>query len=113
MARSIFRSRTILLLPLVLLVVVLVEEIVWAEIREHIGSVYLRVAARMALNGAVFAFAARRVEPWLRATLQSARTHSRRHIGWKGPLAFYLVAYGALYAAFYVLETKGPKALLP
>ena len=113
MARSIFRSRTILLLPLVLLVVVLVEEIVWAEIREHIGSVYLRVAARMALNGAVFAFAARRVEPWLRATLQSARTHSRRHIGWKGPLAFYVVAYGALYAAFYVLETKGPNALLP
>lgn len=108
-----FLSRSILLLPLVLLVVVLLEEVTWQAMRERIDSVYLRVAARLVVNGAAFAFAARRIEPWLRDSLRTVRTGSRKRMGLAGPIVFYVVAYGLVYAAFYVLETKGPRALLP
>jgi hypothetical protein len=106
-------SRSVLLLPLVLLVVVLLEELCWQALRDRIDSVPLRVAARLVLNGAAFAFAARRIEPWLRDSFKTVRTGSRRRMGTAGPVVFYVIAYGLVYAAFYVLETKGPRALLP
>jgi hypothetical protein len=113
MATRLPSSRTLLLLPLVLLVVVLLEELSWQALRDHVRSVPLRVALRMTLNGAAFAIAARRIEPWLRTGFRTVRTGSRRQMGSFGPLVFYVLAYGLLYGAFYVLETEGPRALLP
>lgn len=106
-------NRPVLLLPLVLSVVALVEDLAWTAMRPHIHGVHLRVLVRLVLVGAAFAIAARRVEPLLRDGLRAMRTGSRKRMGSFGPWAFYVVAYGVVYLAYYVVETRGPRALLP
>jgi hypothetical protein len=107
MAKNLARSHA-LILPLVLLVMVLLEEIATVEARARIASLPLRVAVLMALYGAGFAFAAGTVAPWLKKALVSARREARPVLG---PWGFYLVAYGALYAAFYAWERWGATVL--
>jgi hypothetical protein len=60
-----------------------------------------------------FTVAAEYVEPWLRRLFASLRTQSKRRVGALGPGAFYVLSYGLLFAAYYVLETRGPRAFLP
>ena len=116
MARSASRprgTRSRWILPLVLLTVALLEELGWSALRRHIPSVPMRVAVRLVLVGVAFTVAAEVIEPWLRALYASLHTHSRRNGGSFGPWLFYALAYGLLYVAYYVLETRGPRALLP
>jgi hypothetical protein len=112
MKTSFVRSRTVLVTPLVLLTVALIQDIVTYQFRLHVRSVALRVAITMVLNGAAFAAAAEWVSPWIKRILSHARTTSRRGIGELGPWLFYAVAYGALYFAFWIVEVRGPGALL-
>jgi hypothetical protein len=44
--------------------------------------------------------------------LTRARATSRRGIGAVGPWLFYAVAYVALFFAFWIVEVRGPGALL-
>lgn len=105
-----FSSRTAPIFPLVLLTVGLLEEVVWYLLRREIPSVWLRVVLRIVLVGSLFSFAAEVVEPRLRKAFTSARALSRRALTvWH----FYLVAYGIVFAAYYVLETRGVRALVP
>jgi hypothetical protein len=113
MASSLLRSRTVLLLPLVLLTVALLEELATYKVRQHVRDVHVRVAIIVALNGIAFAAAASWIAPPLRRMLSSARTGSRRVGALVGVWVFYAIAYGLLYYAFLVLEQRGPGGLLP
>lgn len=113
MRRSSPRVRTALILPLVLLTVSLLEEIGWAYLRSEIRSVFLRVLVRIVLVGSAFSIAAEYVEPALRGVFTGAHAMSRRGIGARvGPWSFFAIAYGMLFVAYYVLETRGTRAFL-
>lgn len=113
MTGSPFRSRTALIVPLVLLVVTLLEDIATYKVRQHVRDVYLRAGIILALTGIGFAFAAGYVGPWLKELFATARKHSRTGGGKLGIWLFYAAAYGALYYAYLVLERRGPAGLLP
>lgn len=107
------RSRSALLMPLVLIVVVLLEELAAFYLRRHVADPRVRTGALLACYGLGFAFAADVVVPWLRRTLGRARATTRRRGGDLGLVLFYLAAYGALYVAFFLAETRGIQVLLP
>lgn len=113
MSGSPFRSRTALIVPLVLLTVGLLEELITYKARQHVREVRLRVLVILLLNGAAFAAASGWVGPWIRRLLSTARRGSREGAGTFGPWVFYAVAYGALYYAYLVIERSGPGGLLP
>lgn len=113
MSGAVFKKRTMLVLPAVLLTVSLLEDLVSHVAREHVKNVTFRVLVTLALKGAAFAVAAHYVSPWIEHGLVTTRRGSFRHAGTMGLLLFYAVAYGLLYWAYLVLETKGAGALLP
>jgi hypothetical protein len=55
----------VLVLPLVLLLEILLEEIAAYELRLRVSDPYLRTALMMVLYGAGFSFAATKLSPWL------------------------------------------------
>lgn len=108
-----FRSRTTWIMPLVLLVVVLLEEIATYKVRQRVPDLYLRVAIILALNAFAFTFAAGWLAPWLRDVLARARKGSVRTGGEVGLWVFYALAYGAVFYAFLTVERHGIAGLLP
>jgi hypothetical protein len=112
-AFSFLRKRTVLVLPAVLLTVNLLEVIAAHKARQHVRDVRARAAIVVALYGAAFAAAAEWLSPWLQRVLTHTRRGSLRHAGTVGLMLFYVLAYGALYYAYLVVETHGPAGLLP
>ncbi len=108
-----FRSRAFWIMPLVLLLVVLLEEVVTYKVRQRVPDLHLRVAIIMALNAFAFVAAAGWIAPWLRGLLASARKGSRQTAGHLGLWVFYALAYGAVFYAFVIVERHGPGGLLP
>jgi hypothetical protein len=113
MVGSPFRSRTALIVPLVLLVVALLEDIAMYKLRQHVRDIYWRTALILILTGAGFALAAGYVSPWLQSVFASARKGSKSGAGRFGIWIFYGLAYGALYYAYLVMERRGAGGLLP
>jgi hypothetical protein len=113
MASSPFSKRTFLILPAVLLTVSLVEDVLAYKVRQHVPDRYLRTAIFVALYGAGFAVAAQWVTPLLQRAFTTARHSSRREGGALGLWIFYGAAYGALYYAYLIVDSKGPAGLLP
>lgn len=113
MTSSPFRSRTALIVPLVLLVVTLLEDIAMYKVRQHVHDIYWRVAIILVLTGVGFAFATGYVGPWLKDMFTRARKSSKWGGGKLGIWVFYALAYGALYYAYLVIERRGPGGLLP
>jgi hypothetical protein len=107
------RKRTFLVLPAVLLSVNLLEYIATYKARQHVHDVRLRAGLALVLYGVAFAVGAEWVTPWLRRVLTATRRDSHRHAGTMGLLLFYVVVYGALYYAYYLVEKRGPAALIP
>jgi hypothetical protein len=107
------RKRVVLILPAVLLVVNLVEDIVTYKVRQHLPDARVRVAVALLLYGAAFAIAADWVSPWLERSLIKVRRDTGRRAGTLGPVLFYLAAYGGLYYAYLLDELHGPASLLP
>lgn len=108
-----FRSRTVWIVPIVLLTFVLLQEIVTYKVRQHIHDIHLRVAAILALNAFGFGIAAGWLTPMLRDALKGAHTRSNRLGGKIGLAAFYALAYGALFYGFLILEQRGAAGLIP
>ena len=108
-----FRSRTVWIVPLVLLVVVVFEEIMTYKVRQHVRDVYARAAIILVLNAFAFGLAAGWLSPRLRDHLKNLRQRSDRMAGAIGLWVFYGLAYGALFYAFLVMERHGPAGLLP
>jgi hypothetical protein len=108
-----FRSRTVWILPLVLLVVALFEEILTYKVRQHVRDIYVRAAIIVLFNAFAFGIAAGWLVPHIRSLFASARRGSSRTAGTIGLFAFYVVAYGALYYAYVVVERDGAGGLLP
>jgi hypothetical protein len=112
MTGSPFRSRTALIIPLVLLVVALLEDIVMFKARQHVHDVYWRAAIALVLTGVGFALAAGYIGPWLKQMFVTARRAGKSG-GKLGIWIFYAAAYGALYYAYLVIERRGAGGLLP
>jgi hypothetical protein len=110
---SFFRKRTLLVLPAVLLTITLIQDITTYVARKHVHDVHTRVVLNLVLNGAAFALAAAWLTPWLERVITTTRRGSERHAGTVGLLLFYVLAYGALYYAYFVSETRGVSALVP
>jgi hypothetical protein len=110
---SLLRSRTALIIPLVLLVVALFEDVVTYKVRQHIRDPQTRAAIILALTGIGFAFAAEWLGPWIKQLLATARKGTRWGAGTLGIWIFYAAAYGALYYAYLVIEKHGVGGLLP
>ena len=113
MASSLFRPRTALIIPLVLLVVALLEDIAMYKIRQHVRDVYWRAGIVLVMTGVGFAIAAGYVAPWLKDFFTTARKGSKSGGGTIGIWLFYVGAYGLLYYAYLVIERRGPGGLLP
>jgi hypothetical protein len=113
MASPYFGKRSVFLLPAVLLTVALLEDVAMYKIRQHVREVRLRTLLDLLLFGAAFAVAADWLTPRLRQMLTTVRRQSRREAGSFGLAVFYALAYGALYYAYLVRETRGVGALLP
>ncbi len=107
------RIQKALVAPLVLLVVVLLESVASYEVSRHVTSRPLRVGFLMVLYGVGFAVAAEWIMPWLKSVVVASRRTSQRQGGAPGAWIFFIAAYGLLYWAFYLLETRGASALLP
>lgn len=108
-----YRSRTALIMPMVLLAVVVVEEVAVYKLRQHLIDPHLRTAAVLLFFGVAFVFVTSVLGPRLARLLISARKGSKREAGAVGLWLFYAMGYGLLYYAFFVLETLGPAGLLP
>jgi hypothetical protein len=108
-----FRSRTAWIMPLVLLLVALLEELATYKIRRRVDNIYLRVAIIVALKAFAFTTAAAWIAPHLRDLLAAARRRSARRVGGFGLWFFYALAYGALFLAYLTLERRGIGGLLP
>jgi hypothetical protein len=108
-----FGSRTVWIVPIVLLVVVLLEEILTYKVRQHVRDIYVRTAVILVLNAFAFGFAAGWLSPRLRDVLKGLKKVTRRSAGAIGLWLFYALAYGALYYAFLIVERSGPAGLLP
>ena len=113
MTLSPFRSRTVWIVPLVLLMVALLEDILTYEARQHVRDIYARTAVILALNAFAFGFTAGWLGPRLRNLLKAVRQGSSRSAGTIGLWTFYVLAYGALYYAFLIIERHGTAGLLP
>ena len=100
-------------MPLVLLVVVILEDVVVYKVRQHVRDIEVRSAIIMLLQGVGFAIAALWVAPWIKNLLVSTRRGTRSIGGKVGIWVFYALAYGALYFVFLAIERHGPGALLP
>ena len=107
------RLQKALVLPLVLLVVVLLETIAAYEVTRLVANRHARVAILMIMYGVGFAVAAGWITPWLKNLVVASRRTSHRQGGAAGVWLFFVAAYGLLYYAFYLLETRGAAALLP
>jgi hypothetical protein len=101
------------IVPLVILVVALFEDIVSYKARQLIHNIYLRAAVILVLNAVAFGLAAGWLVPRIRSLLTTARTTSNRAAGTVGLVAFYVLAYGTLYVAYVLTERSGTGALLP
>lgn len=108
-----FRSRTVWIVPMVLLVVALLEEVMTYKVRQHVQSVYMRAAVILLLNAFAFGIAAGWLTPMLRDLFARMRKGSKGTGGTFGVWLFYALGYGALYYAFLVVERSGPAGLLP
>ena len=108
-----WRSRTFLIVPLVLLVVTLFQDIVTYKVRQHVVDLRSRAAIIVVLNAFAFGIAAGWVGPWLKELFARVRKSSRKTAGDVGIWVFYAAAYGALYYAFFIVERYGPGGLLP
>lgn len=113
MSSTPFRGRTALIVPLVLLVVSLLEDVAMYKLRQHVSDLYVRTALILVLTGAGFALAANYIGPWIKALFTRARMGSRWGAGRLGIWLFYAIAYGALFYAYLIVERHGPAALLP
>jgi len=100
-------------MPLVLLVVLLLEEIATYKVRQHVRDLYLRVAIIVVLNAFAFGFAAGWLAPWIKDLFTRVRRGSLRTGGAIGVWVFYALAYGAVYYAYLVVERHGVRGLLP
>lgn len=107
------RSRTVWIVPIVLLVFVLLQEVATYKVRNYVHEIHIRVAVILVLNAFGFGFAAGWLAPTLRNLLKGARARSTRVAGKIGLAVFYALAYGALYYGFLVLERGGAAGLLP
>jgi hypothetical protein len=107
------KKRTLLILPAVLLTINLVEYVAAYKARQHVRDAHLRVALTLVLVGFAFAAGAEWVTPWLQRVLTKTGRDSHRHAGTVGLLLFYVVVYGGLYYAYYVVERHGAGSLLP
>ena len=107
------RLQKALILPLVVLVVVLLETLAAYQVARVVGSIHARVAILMIMYGVGFAVAAGWITPWLKNLVVASRRTSHRQGGMAGVWLFFVAAYGLVYYAFYLLETRGAAALLP
>lgn len=108
-----FRSRSALIIPLVLLIVTLLEDVVMYKVRQHVRDVHTRAAIILTLNGVAFAIVAGWLAPRLTGVFGHVRKTTRKTAGKIGIWMFYAAAYGVLYYAFLIVERHGPGGLLP
>lgn len=113
MARSFLGARTAPILPLVLLITSLLQDLATYKIRQHVPDLRLRVGIIVVMIGVAYALAADWLGPWIKRLLATARQGSRQGAGALGLWLFYVAAYGAVYWAYLVAERHGPQALLP
>lgn len=107
------RLQKALVLPLVVLLVVLLEAIAPYEVTRTVANRHLRVAIMMVLYGVGFSVAAGWITPRLKGLVAASRRTSHRQGGSPGVWLFFAAAYGVMYYAFYLLDTRGAAALLP
>lgn len=100
-------------MPMVLLCVVVLEEIAAYEVRKHVHEPYLRTLAILIFFGVGFVLATSVLTPRLKTLFTRVRRTSTRSGGTLGLWLFYAAVYGALFAAFYIMETRGVAGLLP
>jgi hypothetical protein len=108
-----FRSRTVWIVPLVLVLVALLEEVMTYKVRQHVRDIRVRAAVILLLNAFAFGVAGGWLAPRMRDVLKGARKRTNKLGGAAGLLMFYALGYGAAYWAFLVLERSGPAGLLP
>jgi len=106
------RSRTMFIVPLVLCVVAIFQDILLYKMRQHVKDMYERAAIVLLLNGVLFGIAAAFLAPRMQKFLMTLGKESKR-AGTIGIWIFYVGAYGLLFYVYLVIEKYGIASLLP
>jgi len=106
------RSRTAFIVPLVLCVVAILQDVMLYKMRQHVRNVYERAAFVLLLNGVLFGIAAAFIAPRMQKFLMTLGKESKR-AGTIGLWIFYVGAYGLLLYIYIVIEKYSIAALLP
>jgi NhaP-type Na+/H+ or K+/H+ antiporter len=107
-----YRSRSFWIVPLVLCVIALLENIVTFKVHEHFRDTRARAAIILALNGIGFGIGAGFLAPGLARVLRQLDRESSQ-AGTLFTIAFYALTYGLVFYAYLVVEQYGPGGLLP
>ena len=106
------RRKATLIIPLVLCVVAILQDVVMYKMRQHVHNVYQRAAIVLLFNGVLFGIAAAFIAPRLQKFLQRLGKESKA-AGDIGIWIFYVGAYGLLFYVYLVIEKYGVATLLP
>src|SRR5437016_614383 len=96
-----YRSKSTWIVPLVLCVIALLEDIVTFKVREHVRDPSVRAAIILALNGIGFGAGAAFIAPWLAGVIRRLDRESTQAGAWF-TLAFYALAYGLVFYMYLV-----------
>ena len=107
-----YRSRSFWIVPLVLCVIALLENIVTFKVHEHVHDPRARAAITLALNGIGFGIGAGFIAPALARFLRQLDRESSQ-AGTVFTIAFYALVYGLVFYAYLVVELHGAGGLLP
>ena len=107
-----YRSQTMWIMPLVLAVVGLLEDLVTYKVRQRVHDVRVRAAIVLVLVGVGFGVAAGVVTPRLAKLLAKLRRESSQ-AGAGFTWLLYALCYGLVFYAYLVVERYGSGALLP
>ena len=107
-----YRSRTAWIVPLVLCIIALLENIAIFKMHEHVRDPSWRAAITLALNGVGFGVGAAFIAPWLSRFFRQADKETAA-AGSFFTLAFYVLAYGLVFYMYLIQEKYGPAGLLP
>lgn len=107
-----YRSRSAWIVPLVVCIIALLENIVTFKVHEHVRNAKSRAGIILALNGIGFGVGAAFLAPRIARFLRQLDRESSA-AGTLFTVVFYVLAYGLVYYAYLVTEQYGPGGLLP
>ena len=107
------RQRTMIILPICLLLFNAVEEVVEYKLPRFVPNPYYRTLVLIFLFTAGFAIIGDLVVPWVAGMFDHGHKKSQSQGGKAGVALFYVGAFALVYFVYFIIYIKGPQYILP